>query len=288
MKQLILTVLFVCSLMGNLAADDEWKIQSELYKALQKDDVKKLEAIIAKNPSLVKKQIKFHDYPVLDAASLRAFKSLKFLVEKGANINQTCPKTGNTVLHYLAMSKMKSEQLDQALEYCLNEKKMKLETKNKDGQTPFLYPFAGSRFPASGKTAIAIIEAFAKHKAKLNAQDKKGKTALHFLVSGFQLNRANPQKTDLNKKLTAAKFLADQKGVDVNVTDKDKRTPLVAFLVHVKDVDDANKVDFITCLMENGAKYNIRSKKKEKATSLVDRKSAAYKALKAKYKKKKK
>lgn len=290
MKKFLLSLISVCSLMNSIIAADDWKVQAELYKALQKDDVKKVKAIVAEHPSFVKKQIQFHNLPILDAASLKALKSLKFLVDKGANINTACPKTGNTVLHYFDASRMNNKQLDQALEYCINEKKMKIDVKNKDGITPFLYAFTYSRRVPSYKQVIPVIEVFSKYKADLNAHDKNGKTALHHLAEGVNLNREDPNKTDLTvaKGLSAAKLLADQKGINVNATDKYKRTPLVAFLVHTKKIDDAKKIEFITCLMENGAKNNIRSKKKEKATSLVDRKSEAYKALKKKYKKKKK
>ena len=289
MKKVLLSVIIVVGLFSGICVSaTDWKLQKDLYDAIKKNDVKQIEAILAKHPAFVKKEIKYHSYPVLDAANLKAIKSLKCLVDKGANLNQKDTKTGNTVLHYIAASRMKKEKMDEALNYLLKEKNMKLEIKNKKGKTPFIYAFSDNTYVPSVKHCIPIIELFSKYGANLNAQDEKGKTALHYMVSTFLLARENPEKTDLVAKMEAAKLLADQKGINVNLTDKDKRTPLVAFLVHVKKVDDDNKVDFITCLMENGAKNNIKSKKKEKALKLVDKKSKAYAALKKRYKKKKK
>lgn len=280
---LVVTFSFLCSVFTLNAVDQKSK---ELYQAIKSNNPKKVEEIIAANPGIQKKKIKFYDYPVIEAANLRALKALKVLVDKGANINQK-DELGNTILHYFAKARMKKEQLDEALAYCVTEKKMKIETKNKEGKTPFLWVFSYDRHVPAASTLIPVIEVFAKYKADLNAQDKKGKTALHYVLGNTYLGK-EPNKVDINKKFAAAKILADMKGVNVNVADKEKRTPLIAFLANVKDVDDDKKVDMITCLMENGAKTTGRSKKKESPLKMVDRKSEAYKAMKKRYKKKKK
>lgn len=286
MKKLsiVLSLAILCYALNLFAKDANSR---DLYQAIKRNDPKKVEEILAKNPSMVKKKIEFYDYPIFEAVNLRAVKALKKLVEKGANINQK-DKQGNTVLHYIAKNKMKKAEMDEALEFCVKEKKMKIDTKNKEGQTPFIYSCAYDRFIPAASTMIPVIEVFAKFGANLNAQDNKGKTVLHYLSGEFTIDSKAPEKTDLIKKLAAAKVLADMKGVDVNITDKDKRTPLIAFLVKVQKLDDAKKVDFITCLMENGAKTKGRSKKKESALKLVSKKSEAYKAMKKKYPKKKK
>ena len=285
-KFLSVTLLSLIFFGGNLLAED-WKLQKKLYDAIKNDDIQQIEVILAKNPSLAKKQIKYHRYPVLDAADLKSLKALKFLVEKGANINQKEAKSGNSVIHFFVAGRVGKEQLDDALNYFINEKKMKVDLKNKSGKTPFIYSCSYIRYyvpPAS--VMNPIVEAFQKHKANLNAQDKTGKTALYYLSSWFTLHRSDINKTDLEIRLAPAKFLANQKEVNVNITDKDKRTPLVAFLRYIRKMDDSKKVDYISCLMENGAKTNIKSKKKEKALKMVDKKSEAYKAMK-KIKKKK-
>ena len=273
--------LFLCIPFSLLVAEKEWKVQKKLYDAIVKDDIKTIESILTKNPSLAKKQIKYHNLPILDAAQAGSLKAIKLLVDKGADIKQNDRKSGNNVIHMFLMSKPKNKELDQALDYFINEKKMKLEEQNKDKKTPFVYAFSYSQFTPQSKLNIPIIEVFTKYKANLNAQDNKGKTALHYLVSGFNC----PGKIDLVKECTAAILLAEQKGVNVNITDKDKRTPLVAFLVQTKNVDDAKKIELVACLMQNGAKTNIKSKKGEKALKFVDKKSELYKVLKKKIRK---
>ena len=59
----------------------DWKVQGEFYNAIKRDDVKALAAILKMHPSFVNKPIKYHNYPVLDAASLCSPKALKLLVE---------------------------------------------------------------------------------------------------------------------------------------------------------------------------------------------------------------
>lgn len=274
-------------LLGTFVTADDWKLQKQLYDAIKNNDIKKIEALLTEKPSLANKKIKYHNYPVMDAINMKAIKSLKCLVENGANINKK-DKRGNNLLHYVAANFMNKTQIDETLTYLINEKKMKLEAKNKEGKTPFIYSCSNNgKFAPWPPRMSIIIEAFHKYKANLNAQDATGKTMLHYLVCGFKV-KEDPNKTDLTRMLAAAKLLANQTGVNVNITDKEKRTPLVTFLAHVKEIDDAKKVDFITCLMENGAKTKIRSKKKEYALKMVEKKSNAYKAMKAKYKKKKK
>lgn len=275
-KLLILIGVLIFSQFAFSASDDEWKIQKQLFDAIVKDDIKTMETILKDNPSFVKKEIKYHNFPVLDAALSGSLKALKLLVEKGADINTVDGKTGNNVLHMLVKSKPKEDKLEQALTYLINEKKMKLETKNEFGKTPFIYAFSYSSFAPPSRQNIPIIKVFAKYGADLNAQDKEGKTALYYLVSGFN----SPTKIDLVKECESAILLANQKGVDVNITDNDKRTPLIAFLLNTKSAEDKQKIPMVTCLMENGAKTNIKSKKKETALKLVDKKSELYQIMK--------
>ena len=286
-KQMLTALFVIFSLLSiyNLEASD-WRLQKKLYDAIAKDDVKKIEDLLAQDPSMLKKKIKYHGYPVMDAMKLRAVKALKYLVEKGANIHKKEPKTGNSVLHYAAISKFKEKKLDDLLNYLVNENKIDVNIKNKDGITPFLYPCTHTIYLPASHVMLPVIDVFKKYKADLNAKDKYGKTVLHYLAGGF-IMQFDPDKTNINTWIISAKHLAGQKEANINATDNNKRTPLVAFLVKTKGMNDAKKVDFITCLMEYGAKTNIKSKHKEKALRLVDKKGEAFKAMKKKYKKKK-
>lgn len=280
---IMVMVLFLCLQLSLSAADDEWKVQKELYDAILKDDTKAMEPILAANPSFPNKQIKYHNLPILDAAEAGAVKALKFLVEKGADIKKVQPETGNSVLHMAATSRKLNKESREALyDYLINEKKIDVNIKNKKGETPLVFTFTSSRFLPPSKTGIENIEVLDKFKADINAQDESGKTALNIIVSNMQIR--DPAAADL-KPLEMAKVLIE-KGADVNIADKDKRTPLVSFLVCTSKVADDQKIEFVTLLMENGAKTKLKSKKKEDPLKLVDKKSKLYEVMKKKYKKK--
>ncbi len=283
MKKLLFSVFFVGVLfLSSMMSATDWKVQKEFYNAIKSDNPTKIKSILEKHPEFVNKKIKYHGYPVLDAVRLGSLKALKLLVEKGADIKQKEGVTGNTVLHLVNKNKLKA-----FLEYFVSEKKLDINIKNKTGQTPFNYTFTSNRYAPPVKVGIAAVETFDKYGADLNAQDSSGRTVLNFLAKAFPVNKKDADKTRLTS-LDIAKVLIGKKGVDVNLPDKNKRTPLITFLVHTKKMKDEKRIDFVTCLMENGAKTNIRSKKKEKALKLVDRKGELYKVMKKKYKKKKK
>ena len=280
---LMVMVMSLCLQFSLPAADEEWKVQKQLYDAILKDDIKAMEPILAANPSLVNKEIKFHNLPILDAAGAGSVKALKFLVEKGADIKKLESETGNSVLHLAATSRKPNKETREALfDYLINEKKIDVNLKNKKGETPLVYSFTFSRFLPASKTGIENIEVFEKFKADLNAQNETGKTSLNYIVSNLQIK--DPAAPDL-KPLEMAKVLIE-KGADVNIADKDKRTPLVSFLVCTGKVADEQKIEFVTLLMEHGAKTNLKSKKKEDPLKLVDKKSKLYEVMKKKYKKK--
>lgn len=265
------------------AGTKDWETQKKLSDAIAKDDEKAVANILKEHPSLVNKAVKFGTYPVLDAARKGSIKALKTLVEHGGDLKKTDSKTGNTVLHMLVTSKPKEEKLEEALSFLITEKKLKLNAKNKEGKTPFIYAFSYSQFTPPARQNIPIIKVFTKYKADLNTQDKLGKTALHYLVGGFN----TPSKIDLVKETAPAILLANQKGVDVNIADKLKRTPLITFLANTKSGNNKQKIPLVTCLLENGAKNNAKSKKGEKPLKMVDKKSELYQVLKKTKKKRK-
>jgi len=289
MKKLLFCVIFLCVLFFNsIMSATDWKAQGELYKAIQKDDTKKIKLILEKHPSFANKQIKYHNYPILDAAYCGSINALKLLVEKGANLKQTDSKTGNSVLHMVADNiKMKKVKRDAFLDFLVKQKKLKVDIKNNKKQTPFHHVFSSYMWVPPAKQGIDAIEVFEKYGAHLNTQDASGRTVLCFLSTAFV-----PVPTEMKKHQNRLKDLVEiskvliGKGVNVNLPSNKKSTPLVSFLSYSKKLPDTVKIDFVTLLMENGAKTNIKNKKGEKALKLVEKKGELYNIMKKRYKKK--
>lgn len=284
-KQLLGIIAVNIMLYSSFLTASDWKIQAELYKAIKDDNIEELNSILKKNPSLVNKQIKYHRYPVLDAAFFCSVNAMKMLVKKGADLKKKESQTGNTILHLAVGNlKIKTKKRNAVFEYLINEKKFNIEIKNKNGQTPFNFAFNSNPCAPPFQAGIDVFDMFDKYKANLNAQDASGKTVLNYLVTKFKIDKKDPAKSTLQGP-TVAKMLIE-KGVDVNIADKDKRTPLISFLSYSQKLPEKMKVDLVTLLMENGAKSKLKSKKGERALKLVKKKGALYKIMKKKYKKK--
>ena len=279
MTFIVISTLIYVHPSSATADEGDLRPQKIFFDAIVKNDLKTIESFIEKDPSIVDKPIKYYNLPVLEAARAGSLDALKLFVSRGADINKTDARSGNNVLHMLVTSKSKEDKLDHFLAYLLDEKKMSIESRNKAGQTPFIYAFAYGAFVPPPSQATPVIEVFDKFGADLNAQDKSGRTALHYLVSTFNC----PGEIDLAKWSEPARLLIQKKGVDVNIMDSDKRTPLLAFLVHAKNAEDSKKLDLVKSLMENGAKVSVKSKKGEKPLDYADRKGELYKMLRKKY-----
>ena len=285
-----LLVLFALSLfcISSILSADDWKIQKELYNAIKKDDVKAVEALLEKQPTLVNKKIKYHSYPLLEAAKFGSINSLKLLLAKSANI-KIKDTEGNSILHKLVEHpyRIKAKERCLIFEYLVKEKGYKgIENTNKKKETPFYYAFSsitgGSPNEKQGKWPI---ELFSKYDANLNAREASGKTALNLLSKSFILTDTPLYRKRLDEIVKIAELLIE-KGGDVNNTDNEKNTPLLSFLVYAKKLPETMKLGFVTLLMKNGAHIKGKNKQGQKAIKFVERKGILYKIMKKKYKKK--
>jgi len=288
LKKRLFDLLLVSVLSFNsiLLAED-WKLQKELYEAIKKDDIKKIEFLLEKNPKLINKKIKYHSYPVLDAASLGSIKALKLLVEKGGNLKNKS-KTGNSILHIAVIGpSVNMKKKEAVLDYLINEKKLDVEVRNKEKQTPFHFAFSSEIYFTRPKRAIAFIELFDKYGANLNAQDASGATVLNYLAKSCKIRPDEPEHAakTIKSSLGVVKVLVG-KGADVNLVDNLKQTPLVLFLLRTRKYSDTMKVDYVRFLMESGTNIKLKTKKREKALKLVEKKGELYNIMKKKYKKK--
>ena len=107
---------------------------------------------------------------------------------------------------------------------------------------------------------------------------------MHYLSKILRIMEP-PEKTSMRNQQVAMVLL--KYGANPNITDKNKRTPLITFLLSSKRLPDEMKVDYINGLLDYGANPKAKSKKKETPLKLVEKKGKLYVMLKKRRKKKK-
>lgn len=264
-------------------AGSSWKLQKKLYDYIVKNDVKNVTKMLDEHPSFAKKKIEYHTYPVFEAAKAGALDVLKLLVAKGAVLTVRDSRTGDTIIHYM-FSTSSTKNRGKILNYLINEKKLKMDATNKAKLTPFLVLFGSVQCPLNEQKAEELVPLFKKYGANLNAKDKSGLAALHYLSKILRI--MDPlEKTSMRNQKVAMVLL--KYGANPNITDKNKRTPLITFLLSSKRLPDEMKVDYINGLLDYGANPKAKSKKKETPLKLVEKKGKLYVMLKKRRKKKK-
>lgn len=268
----ILTLVFIL-LCHSIAVAAPLPPHRELFDAIKVDNAEKVAEILKKNPKLTNKKIPYNRYPVLEAAAFGSAKSLKVLMENGANITKKDKTTGNSILHTAVESaKVKASKRNAVFDLIMNTKKVNIEVRNKNKKTPFHYAFSSHINTHGTKVATEIIELFEKHKADLNTQDSSGETVLHFLAKQFA------PKTQQRTEETLDVLI--KKGVDLNIKDKNKCTPLLFFLIDNKKLPEDMKIEFVSLLVKNGAKTKIKSKDGQRPLKIVTKKGKLYKIIK--------
>jgi hypothetical protein len=273
---------FLLSAVSVYAVPD-WKLQKKLYDYIVRDDVKNVNKMLEEHPSFAKKKIQYHTYPVFEAAKFGAMNALKALVGKGAVLTVRDSRTGDTIIHYM-FTDSRTKNREKILNYLINENKLRMDTTNKAKLTPFLVLFGTTTCPVSEKRAEELVPIFKKFRANLNAKDKAGMAALHYLSKIGRMG-SPVEKTNMRNQRVAMVLL--KYGANPNITDKDKRTPLINFLLSSKKLPDDMKVEYINCLLDYGANPKAKSKKKETPLKLVEKKGKLYMMLKKRHKKKK-
>lgn len=265
----------------SLFAVEEWKLQGQLFQFIIRDKDKEVAKILEEHPDFAKKIIEYHTYPVFEAARAGAIKCLKLLVEKGADPNVR-DKTGSTIFHYMFTIGTINKR-EAMLDYLINEKKVKLDTMNKQKLTPFHSLFGSYRCKIKEKNAEVLIPLFKKYKVNLDVKDAGGMGVLHYLSKISKVKKP-PTKTNMSNMKVAMILL--KYGADPNISNKLKQTPLIIFLASVKKLPEDMQEEYVNCLLDYGAKPKAKSKKRETPLKLVKKKGKIYKILKKKRKKK--
>ncbi|MBN1863920.1 MAG: hypothetical protein JW808_03365 [Victivallales bacterium] len=260
----------------------------DLHSAIKAGDSKKVEEILDKSPDLAKKEIKYHGFPVVLAMKYRKLECLKALAAKGGDVKYAFP-TGDTLLHMLVEGGgLKQEAYEEFLEFLVKEKKLSIERKNKKGATPLNHAFSYSHQLPSPNTLSPITEAFSKYGANVNTQDDGGRTPVYNVIertvfkghTGVVLN-----KEQINKNVLSLVKLLVEKGAKVDISAKDKSTPLYRFLVKSEDIDDGDREDFVAFMLESGANPKARGPNRKTPLDLVQKGGDLYNQMKGKKKK---
>jgi ankyrin repeat protein len=122
--------LFGCSKSDLHNAGDE-STTNEIYKAIANDDIKRVSALLAKQPELINSPGNAGSLPLLELATIRDDqKMVELLISKGADVNAQ-DNGGQTALYIST-----ENDLIKMMELLLAHK-AKVDIKNSDGNTPF-------------------------------------------------------------------------------------------------------------------------------------------------------
>ena len=221
-----------------------------------------------------------YDYTPLMIAALRNdYDMVKFLVEKGANINAKTHSEYSSVETPLLLS-LDNEHPDSRYYYYKNENSSVAEflinngadinVTNEDGETPLMY--------ASKLHNIKMVELLIQKGANINAFDDYGNTALMYGVNnletvkllvenGADVNSQKGGSTALilackprrGRNIDVIKYLVS-KNADINAQDHQGDTALNKTFYHLNEGSiDILDFEIANFLIEQGADVNIKN-----------------------------
>lgn len=210
---------------------------SSIHQAAETGDIKRIEALLEENPSLVNEKDSYGMTPLHWAVDKGHRGVAALLIEKGADVNAT-DRNGDTPLRYAVIneySNMATMLMLKGAEVSAKEEEIKDILK----RIAPLHCVAREGHLGHTKTFLA------KYPDLVNAQDDEfGRTPLYWaaradhievcevlLANGADINAATPDgwtplHTAVYNRKTKAVELLVEKGADVNVKNRDGETPL--------------------------------------------------------------
>lgn len=135
-------------------------------------------------------------------------------------------RTGSTLMHILVRDMYQFPRDRDAVEELVNDYKVDMNIKDRAGRTPLQILLSLSGMRARADDAMFLVDLGADPRVK----NDRGTTLLHLLVMGMK---------DFPKNKYAIKKLVQKYGVDVNIKDRDGKTPLQRLISEPAKPDDA-------------------------------------------------
>ena len=181
------------------------------------------------------------DTPLHLVGSIACCQSLKFLLQKGADIRAT-NRLGEMVLHSLASSN-EIEGFEESLNVLIDSG-VDINTVDFKGRSAIHHALL------SKDTDISGIRTLLKYGANINVKDYRSRNEMHFAVNEFNVCTYTLQ--DIDTRTEVIKFLASL-GVHINEGDEDGVTPL-----HFATMKD--DLDILVMLLDLGADITMKTK----------------------------
>jgi len=178
-KAIIILIICMCAISSTGL---EAALVDDIHKAVALGNIKKVKAIIKKNPKMVHRTDFMGRTPLYYAAEYGRLKIAKYLISKGARANTPTVYGGErTPLHAAA------ENGNVELASLLISKGAKVNVKTKDGKTPL--------HMAAMEGNTSMVSFLLKKGASVNPRDRSGITPL-----GYAIKKEHKKTAELLEK----------------------------------------------------------------------------------------